>query len=65
MLQKDKYEEELFNKFNEIIKEKMNFDLKFIVKELNQGFIRDEWIEHQIKPDISGVFSDLEASKNT
>ena len=41
----------------------MNFDLNFIVKELNQGFIRDEWIEHQIKPDISGVLSDLEATK--
>ena len=40
----------------------MNFDLKFIVKELNQGYTRDELIEHQIKSDISGVFNDLEAA---
>ena len=63
MIEKDKYEDELLIKFNEIIKEKMNFDLQFIVKELDQGYTKEEFIEHQIKSELSGVFTDLEAAE--
>ena len=63
MIEKDKYEEELFIKFNEIIKEKMNFDLQFTVNELNQGYTKEQLIDHQIKSELSGIFTDVEAAK--
>ena len=63
MIEKDKYEDEFLNKFNEVIKEKMNFDLQFIVKELNKGYTKEELIKHQIQSTISGVFTDLEAAQ--
>ena len=57
MIEKDKYEEEFLIKFNEIIQEKMNFDLQFTVKELNQGYTKEQLIEHQIKSELSGIFT--------
>ena len=41
----------------------MNFDLQFTVKELNQGYTKQQLIEHLIKSELSGVFTDLEAAK--
>ena len=64
MIKKDKYNSELLNIFNSIIKEKMNLDLKFITKELDKGYTLELIKEHQIKDDDKdGVFSDLEAAE--
>ena len=63
MIKKDRFDDSLLSIFNEIIKDKMNFDLKFIVKELNQGYTKEQLLDNQIKSDISGVFSDLEAAQ--
>ena len=63
MIKKDKYNSELLNIFNSIIKEKMNLDLTFITKELDKGYTLELIKEHQIKDDKDGVFNDLEAAK--
>lgn len=39
MIEKDKYKPSLLNDFNQIIKDKFGFDLKFTVKDMNQDFI--------------------------
>lgn len=39
MIEKDKYKPSLLNEFNQIIKDKFGFDLKFTVKDMTQDFI--------------------------
>ena len=37
--------------------------MQFTVKELNQGYTKEQLIEHQIKSELSGIFTDLEAAE--
>ena len=42
MIPKDKYKPELLNDFNELIKNKLGFDLNFTQKEMNQGYTEEQ-----------------------
>ena len=49
MIPKDKYKPELLNNFNELIKNKLGFDLNFTQKEMNQGYTEEQVEESFIK----------------
>ena len=65
MIPKDNYNDEILDEFKMVIKEKLNFDLNFTTKELNQGYTLEQLQETQIKPEIGllGVFNDLQAAQ--
>lgn len=71
MIEKQYYKPELLNVFNNIIKEKLGFDLKFTEKPLNQGYELDDLVvipsdDDEFVEEINngiGVFNDTEAAK--
>lgn len=48
MIQKDKYNDDLLNIFTDLIKDKLEFELKFTTKEMNQGYTIEDINNNQI-----------------
>lgn len=48
MIPKNSFYPELLNEINQLIKDKFNFDLKFINKEMNDGFTMEQLQKHQV-----------------
>ena len=53
MIPKDNYNDEILDEFKMVIKEKLNFDLNFTTKELNQGYTLEQLQETQLTTTLS------------
>jgi P4 family phage/plasmid primase-like protien len=65
MIPKEKYNDDLLNKFSDLIKEKYELDIKFENKPLNQGYSLEEIEKNQLETtEIERFFKELDSLYN-